>query len=109
MKLVDEKRTQQGDVALLKFDALPEGAVKIENKVKALAFGEVTGSRHVADGDVEFFQGLDGTTWMQVLAPCFLKHIGGDHLPVPLDKGVYQYGIVNEFDYETMEQRKVQD
>lgn len=108
-KLCDPKKIQQGDVALLKVDVLPKDANKIENKVKALAFGEVTGSRHVADGDVEFFQGLDGRTWLQVLAPCELKHIGGDHLPVPLDKGIYEYGIVLEYDYELEEARKVAD
>lgn len=109
MKLYDVKKLQQGDVALIKVEAIPADAIKLENKVKALAFGEVTGSRHVADGDVEFFKGLDGRTWLNVLAPCYLKHIGGDHLPVPLDKGIYEYGIVNEWDYEAEESRKVQD
>lgn len=109
MNMCDKNRKTQGDVMMVKSDKLPDGAVKIENKLKALAFGEVTGSRHVADGEVEFFKGLDGTTWMHVLAPLELKHIGGDHLPVPLEPGVYEYGIVLEWDYETEEARRVQD
>lgn len=109
MKIYDKNKLQQGDVQIQRHDSLPDGAVRIENKVKALAFGEVTGSRHVADGEVEFFKGLDGTTWLKVLSPLELKHIGGDHHPVPLTPGVYEYGIINEWDYESEEARKVQD
>lgn len=109
MNLCDKNKIQQGDVALLIVDHLPNDSFKIENPVKALAFGEVTGSRHVADGDVEFYKNDSGLTWLKVISPCFLKHIGGDHHPIPLNPGIYEYGIIKEWDYEKEESRSVQD
>lgn len=106
--MIDKNYKIQGDVQLRKFDALPSGAKRVENPQKALAFGEVSGSRHVADGEVEFYE-AEGLTWMHVISPLSLKHIGGDHEPVPLEPGVYQYGITLEYDYAKEESRSVAD
>lgn len=101
-------KNYQGDVACVRREFLPEKAKKVVNKKDtALAYGEVTGHSHqITEGEIEFYE-LDGTAWLKVLVPSLLTH--EEHKPVKLDPGIYEYGTIREFDYETMEARKVLD
>jgi hypothetical protein len=114
----------QGDVLLAKVDGLPADAKPI--KGATLALGEKTGHHHsfydtdTMDAPKSFdpvAQGLGSKnvlmyvagaeTFAQILEPVYLKH--QEHKSFKIEPGTYKVGIVQEYDYEKAEARKVVD
>lgn len=99
---------QQGDVCLdpttIPADAKPKAGL-------VLALGEATGHKHV----VEPMEGSSAEL-LKLGDRVFLRILGGDarvvheeHCQITLPPGEYEVGIVNEYDYDAEEARKVVD
>lgn len=100
---------QQGDVLIKKAASIPVGAKVVERKPRGfvLAEGEVTGHAHTIEEEVELFE-KDGTLYLKVKdAPVTVKHEEHGHVEVPA--GIYEIGIVKEYDHFAEEARAVQD
>lgn len=80
-----------------------------------LAAGEATGHHHRlkvnADGDtivsdrpikVDMDKGI-----FELIEKAILVH--EEHMPIELDPGLYRFGIINEYDYEAKQDRRVWD
>ena len=88
----------QGDVLLLRIDALPNGAKLRKGKeARILARGEVTGHNHILEGDVEVYD-LAGQFFAKVLeGGAKLVHGGKDaktdfdHFQQKYQPGLYVY------------------
>lgn len=109
---------QQGDVLLKKIDNLPKGCQRLDTKV--LQLGEVTGHKHQFAGEqqVDIYVSSEFAGKEQSITPDEGKFlIVGDrailtheeHRPVVVEPGTYQVDIVREFDYDSMEARRVID
>jgi hypothetical protein len=123
---------QQGDVILKRIDKLPEGAQPLQSKSKdavVLQLGEVTGHKHQFapingkpqrvelyvdpafagqdmsitpdEGKFIIVSAADGQEY------ALLTH--EEHKPVIVEPGIYQIDIVREFEYSTMEMKRVVD
>lgn len=99
---------QQGDVCLKKLNILPSGKIKVISKNKiVLAEGETTGHFHgLMEKDSELLE-IDGVRILNLKKKSTLKH--QEHKPITLDAGIWQVGIVNEYDYFSQMKRKVVD
>lgn len=99
---------QQGDVCLKKLNILPSGKIKVISKNKiVLAEGETTGHFHgLMEKDSELLE-IDGVRILNLKKKSTLKH--QEHKPIVLDAGIWQVGIVNEYDYFSQMKRKVVD
>jgi len=106
MKIQVNQMLRQGDVKILKIDALPEGKMKPaedEKGVAVLAYGEVTGHKHqISEGQVKFYTREEDNNNM--FAPKFLEVISEkailtheEHFPITLEKGVYEISIQREY------------
>jgi hypothetical protein len=113
----------QGDVAVLKIDRLPKDAKKV--KGATLALGEHSGHHHtfydselaVADKsfnpyelgskNVNVYETENHDMFIEILKPVFLKH--QEHKTIPFDEGMYKVGIIRQFDYDTLESKRVVD
>lgn len=110
------RKLQQGDVLLKKCDTIPANAKKVAMKPRGfvLAEGETTGHCHVVrDDTVELFE-ADGVLYLKAITPTNLEHTlptgeQADHNPVAIDAGIWQVGIVKEFDPFQEEIRNVRD
>ena len=100
---------QQGDVLLQQIPALPTGAqVRQRGGRIVLAEGEVTGHAHA----IEEAEGVQLYTLDQLLylvADHEVTVTHEEHGAVTLLAGIYQVGIVQEYDYLAEEARKVRD
>jgi len=105
---IAKNTAQQGDVVLKKLNALPAGKSKIISKNKiVLAEGETTGHFHgLMEKDSELLE-IDGVRILNLKKKSTLKH--QEHKPITLDAGIWQVGIVNEYDYFSQMTRKVVD
>lgn len=103
-------RLQQGDVVLMPTKDLPPDVQKHDAK-NVLAYGEVTGHAHrihtKESGSVMFLRSMAKTYLQVVKEGVELKH--EEHNPVSIPPGIYEYGIVLEYDYDTEESRRVAD
>lgn len=106
---------QQGDVILVPQEKLPEGLKARKSLI--LAEGE---GHHVhvlapeSPGDVEIFEGEDGTIWLSVKAPTPLVHktVGGgngEHGTALVLPKIYRMNPVHEWDPWANEARGVAD
>ncbi|MDA8088266.1 MAG: hypothetical protein M0Z75_16405 [Nitrospiraceae bacterium] len=97
----------QGDVFLFKSE-MPVGATKVDPVAGrfVIATGETTGHAHVAGGEVELYE-LEGVLYLKVAGPAEITH--EEHLPLALELGTWQVGIVREFDPFLEECRNVAD
>lgn len=113
---------QQGDVLLSKIAALPAGLILEMNPRKAsiknneLAYGEAHDHCHaLLDGDVNIFTAASGERYLEVVEPTKLSHIKlstgaqAEHLPQVIEKGLYKFGQVQEFDPFEQHTRNVID
>ena len=108
MNKVAKKNCQQGDILLQRIDSLPSGNTKVISKNKiVLAEGETTGHFHgLMEKDSELLE-IDGVRILNLKKKSTLKH--QEHKPITLDAGIWQVGIVNEYDYFSQMTRKVVD
>ncbi len=127
-----KNRYVQGDVVLIRVDALPAGAHKIDGKI--LQMSEVTGHHHhfVKDAPVTVYAlgekprrdiraiTLDESKYLVVEQETDLFHgtgferdpnanKSGDHASQTIAPGVYEVRITHEFDYDRMEASRVVD
>ena len=106
------KFIQQGDVLLKKIDSLPEGS-KIKNasdKGYVLAEGESTGHAHriteIASDICRLYE-KDGVLYVKALNSVNLTH--EEHKQVTIPEGIWEVGIVREYDHFLEEARNVKD
>lgn len=113
----------QGDVAVLKINNLPDNIKKI--KGAPLALGEHSGHHHTFYDDetcvaeksfspyelgsknVNVYESDNKETFLEILRPVFLKH--NEHKQISFDPGYYKVGIIRQFDYDSMESKRVVD
>ena len=105
---IAKNTAQQGDVCLKRLNSLPSGKTKVIGKNKiVLAEGETTGHFHgLMEKDSELLE-IDGVRILNLKKKSTLKH--QEHKPITLDAGIWQIGIVNEYDYFSQMKRKVVD
>jgi len=99
---------QQGDVLIKKSNGNLSGMKKVVRKEKGfvLAEGEATGHAHITTDNIEMFE-KDGVLYIEADEEFTIKH--EEHNPITIDKGVYEIGIVQEYDHFAEESRAVQD
>jgi len=106
--MAESTQWQQGDVLGVRISQLPAGLkARADKRGAVLAEGEATGHYHVAEGAVDLFESEDGTLYLQVAEQATVTH--QEHKPVTLEPGVYQIGIVQEYDYLAEIVRNVRD
>ena len=100
------KQFRQGDVLLVKVDALPDGAVaqEVDGRI-VLAYGEVTGHAHAVGLEGATLYKSNGEDLLKVFKPSALVH--EEHSPIALDPGVYK--VVRQREYTPQEIRRVSD
>lgn len=98
---------QQGDVLIRRVNEIPEKA-KVESKDSIiLALGETTGHFHGIDCIGAEILDHAGTRYIKLPTSAILKH--QEHNPIEIPAGLYQIGIVQEYDYFSKMTRKVVD
>jgi len=101
---------QQGDVLLVRCDALPEGVKRVDPQ--PLAVGEVTGHAHrvrledVQADKVEFFSKF-GRLYVRAKEPITIMH--EEHKTITIPPGIYERKTVREYDHFREETRYVCD
>lgn len=99
---------QQGDVLLKRIDKLPEGKVKVISKGKLiLAEGESTGHFHGIDEKDSQLLDVGGVMVLDLKKTAKINH--QEHKPFNVEPGLWQIGIVQEYDYFAQMKRKVVD
>lgn len=105
---------QQGDVLIKSIEFIPRGSKRIEKRSVGcyspryiLAEGEVTGHCHsIKGGDVELFEN-NGIMYMKNDTEVVVEH--EEHYPVKIPAGLWEIGIVKEYDYFDEDVRRVKD
>lgn len=97
---------RQGDVMLIKVDALPDGAKREQVKDRiVLAYGEVTGHAHaIKDKTTELYK-FDVDMFLKVLNTTNLVH--EEHGAITIEPGIYK--VVRQREYTPREIRNVAD
>lgn len=109
----NKNHIQQGDVNFLKISKLPGNLkpVKQDARGAVVAEGETTGHYHGCDeGGVAILEAPTGERYVinETNEPRTFKH--QEHEPVTIEpNGVYRIGIVREYDYWSLMQRRVID
>lgn len=106
-------RLQQGDVLIKEVEEIPEGLTF--SKTNTLQYGELTGHAHrLHEGEFEIYlnpkeQDKDGNgrKYLRVVRPTELRH--EEHRPFIIHPGIYEIGIVKEYDHFEEIERRVAD
>jgi hypothetical protein len=100
---------QQGDVLIKGINEMPKGLKKEERKQRGyvLAEGEVTGHYHAIADEIDLFSNEDGTLFMKNEKEVVVTH--DEHKPVKIPAGIWEIGIVQEYDHFAEEARNVAD
>lgn len=96
----------QGDVPIVRRDALPEGCKPRAGNV--LRLGEVTGHHHVIlaePGQYQLYDAPDGVLWMELFADVRIAH--QQHGTLLFPAGVYV--VPDQVEYDGAEERRVLD
>jgi len=105
-----KKMKQQGDVILTRIDRVPIGDTQVikDKRGFVLAEGEATGHYHgiAPDTDAELVR-IGERLLLTLNEPAELKH--QEHKPITLEPGIWEVGIVREWDYLAEMERKVVD
>ena len=108
--MINKNQRQQGDVCYEAISSIPEGAKKVDAKQGRfiLAEGEVTGHAHavIEESEVELFE-YKGVLYLRNTISTEIKH--EEHNPHTIEPGIWEFGIVNEYDYYNEITRKVAD
>jgi hypothetical protein len=100
-------KAQQGDVLLLRIDKLPLGERKQITKQRlVVAHGESGHSHVIDDGDATMML-IGDRLYLQLEKDATITH--EEHRPITLEKGIWEVGRVQEYDYFQHMQRQVQD
>ena len=101
---------QQGDVLLKKIDKLPNGEKKQIYDKRGIVFaeGEATGHYHLVKNiDVSRIYTIDGKRYFENDIPVEIEHQEHDKILIPA--GIWEVGIIVEYDHFTEEAREVID
>jgi len=111
MRKTKMKQKQQGDVLLQQLNGTPCGKQRIiprHARGFVLAEGEATGHAHVIDSETNArLIEIGDRLILQLQEEAELKH--EEHGPVTLEPGVWEVGIVEEYDYFAQMTRNVVD
>jgi hypothetical protein len=107
-----EGQYQQGDVILRRVRAIPDGAERVDGATLAEGEGHHI-HRFAAASDVELYV-KDGVRFARVKKEATIEHVTadgrlGEHNPITLPAGDYQFGQVMEYDYLVEMARTVVD
>lgn len=104
--LVDSGVFQQGDVQLFP-QSIPKGLAKLEGNI--VHEGEHTGHAHrLFDGKFQLFEEpKTKERWLRVITPVDFRH--EEHHARTIPPGDYRIGIIQQWDYETEESKRVVD
>ena len=112
IKMNKQYQLQQGDVIGKQVAALPSTAKprKADNRGYVIAEGEASNHQHVIEPqqDVNFYE--DGKSLFvenKTDHDVVIKH--EEHNPVKVPPGIFEFGIVQEFDYFAEAARQVRD
>jgi hypothetical protein len=98
---------QQGDVLGVKLDKIPTGNQKIISRQKlVIAHGESGHSHVVEDDEAELIQ-IGERMILKLEKSATIIH--EEHKPIRLEKGIWEIGRVQEFDYFKLMKRQVID
>ena len=101
---------QQGDVLFKRIASIPSDAKPTRSPI--LASGEHTGHHHevdvldIAGGDVEVFE-KEGVKFLKTTKNVTIRH--PEHKEITVEPGIWQIGIVREYDYFEDMARQVRD
>lgn len=102
------KIVRQGDILLIKRDALPDGkqtVIKRDKRRVVVAYGEVTGHAHaIAQSGVKQVE-IDNIRWL--IAPDDFVITHDEHAPLTLEAGVWE--VCYQAEYTPQEIRRVMD
>jgi hypothetical protein len=103
---------QQGDVLIKRVNSLPSKAIakKPTPKGYVLAEGEHTGHAHrIANIETDICElyEKDGVLYIKANNPCNLTH--EEHKQITIPEGIWEIGIVKEYDHFLEEARNVED
>lgn len=98
---------QQGDVLLQKLTELPKGEQKLISKKRlVVAHGESGHSHVIEDDEAELIQ-IGERMLLKLEKDSVIVH--EEHKPIHLEKGIWEIGRVQEFDWFSKMQRQVID
>ncbi len=98
---------QQGDCLIEAVESIPTRA-KLRKGRCVLAEGEATGHAHVIEQKgAKLYEGDAGELFLELSKEATVTH--EEHGPVTLPPGVYEAGIVREYDHFAEEARQVRD
>jgi hypothetical protein len=90
---------RQGDVAYIKVNAIPSGAVQIETEDAriVLAYGEVTGHAHAIYEDIDKVKvwAVGKVKYLEIMATIILKH--EEHTHHIIEPGIYKLPVQVEY------------
>lgn len=72
-----------------------------------IALGEATGHHHQLVAEKEVIHVDMDKGIFELIEKAILTH--EEHLPIELEPGLYRFGIINEYDYESQQNRRVWD
>ena len=116
-----ERVLQQGDVIFAKISNLPinlksrkvesKGGQTLNGERYIIAEGETTGHAHCvqAQPGIELFENSDGTLYLKIADGKEAEVVHEEHGHFAIPKGIWEVGIVREYDHLEDEIRKVQD
>jgi hypothetical protein len=107
-----EGQYQQGDVILQRVRSIPDGAERVNGATLAEGEGHHI-HRFAMASDVELYV-KDGVRFAHVKKDTTIEHVTpdgqpGEHKPIALPAGAYQFGQVMEYDYLAEMARRIVD
>lgn len=105
-----ENLYRHGDVLLTRVDNLPKGKEIPHEGEYILAYGEVTGHAHrltVEQKDGMKILQSNGIFYISLTIPAPLTH--EEHKTIEVQPGIYRIGQEREYDYCSMEMRRIAD
>lgn len=100
---------RHGDVDIHGIEKLPKGLKEVKHSGSfVLAYGEVTGHKHVISGaGLQIFQDDKGRTYIKVPQKAEVTH--EEHRKIEILPGLYEQKQEREFDYFSNSVRRVVD
>ena len=108
---MNNNQKQQGDVLLLKIGTIPQMAKELKRgEYVVLAEGETTGHFHgIKEEGVVLLESPDGKRYVHNSTKKTVLLIHQEHKPIKVNPGIWEIGIVREYDYFQEMERKVVD
>ena len=108
MSKIIKNSIQQGDVILKRLTSIPSGEKTIISRKKlVLAEGETTGHFHGIEEDESELIRVGEQIILNLTKNSTLTH--QEHNPIPIEAGIWEVGIVQEYDYFAKMVRPVVD